>query len=98
MSTQSPPNDQTPSGETTDVWQFPMDFPFKVMGLQREGFIEEVLTVVQAHCPGDYSPRETASAKGNYTAVTVVLRIESKLQIDTLYQAVWSVEGVKFVL
>lgn len=88
----------TETTEIIDVWQFPMDFPFKVMGLHREGFVEEIVAVFQQHAPDDYSPSHTPSANGKYLSVTVMLRAESKEQIETLYEALRVVEGVKLVL
>lgn len=84
--------------DQTDIWQFPMDFPLKVMGLQREGFIEDVVAMVQRHAPNDYLPKHAPSANGKYLSVTLVLRAESREQIDTIYRAVWTIEGVKYVL
>lgn len=84
--------------EQVDVWQFPMDFPIKVMGLHREGFIEEVIEVVQVHAPDDYNPKHAPSASGKYLSVTLVIRAESREQIDNIYKAVWTIDGVKYVL
>lgn len=81
-----------------DIWQFPMDFPVKIMGLMRDGFVEEVIAQIQRHAPDDYQPKESASSTGKYLSVTVVIRAESREQIDNIYRAVWTVEGVKYVL
>ncbi len=89
-------SEQTP--ELPDVWQFPMDFPFKVVGHARDGFVEEVIAIMQYHAPDDYQPRHAPSTSGKYLSVTVTLRASSKDQIDTIYEALRVVEGVKLVM
>lgn len=88
------------AGASTDVMQFPMDFPIKIMGKRVDTFAEEVVAVVKAHAPG-FNPATLemrTSRKGNYLSVTATIRAESRPQLDALYQALSRHPLVKLVL
>jgi uncharacterized protein len=80
--------------------EFPCDFPIKVMGKTEEGFSAEIIKTIQKHEPSfDASKLEIrGSAKGNYTSLTCLCHVESKLQLDNIYRALTSHPLVKFVL
>ena len=70
------------------IWEFPCDFPIKVMGKATPEFEVFVLTTIRRHIPG---LRENAielrpSKKGNYLAITVTVHAQSKEQLDAIYQ------------
>ena len=48
-----------------DLLEFPCDFTFKVMGVHREGLVEDIVSVAQVHVKGDYLPREQRSSKAH---------------------------------
>lgn len=86
--------------ETESLLEFPCDFPIKVMGAARDDFVQAVVMVVQAHAP-DFeaaSVEMRASGKGNYLAVTCIIRATSREQLDNLYRDLSSHPYVKIVL
>jgi putative lipoic acid-binding regulatory protein len=91
-----PPADAGPS----DVMQFPMDFPIKIMGKRVDSFAEEIVAVVLAHAPGfDPATLEMrASRNGTYLSVTATIHAESRQQLDALYRDLSGHPLVSFVL
>ncbi len=81
-----------------ELWNFPCDFPLKIMGIACEQLLIDVLEVVQKHAPGDYSPKITPSKQGNYHAITVKIIAQNKPQLDALYQELHGLELVKVLL
>lgn len=67
--------------------QFPCDFPVKAFGRSAADFDARVVEIVRRHVPnlGEGAVSSRASSKGNYTAVTVTIRAESKAQLDAIY-------------
>ena len=81
-----------------ELWNFPCDFPIKIMGVAGEQLLIDVLVVIQKHAPGDYSPDVKPSKTGKYHSITVNLYAESKAQLDTIYQELHLLELVKVIL
>jgi hypothetical protein len=81
-----------------DLWQFPCEFPIRVMGPAVPELLEQVLTVVQKHAPGDYSPQVRPSGKGNYHSIRLLIIAQSKQQLDALYRDLTALDIVKVVL
>jgi hypothetical protein len=82
------------------VFEFPCEFPLKIMGAARDDFVQAMVTVVQAHAP-DFDPATVqmrASGKGNYMALTCTIRATSREQLDNLYRDLTSHPYVKIVL
>jgi hypothetical protein len=82
------------------LFEFPCDFPLKIMGQARDDFAHAMVTVVQAHAP-DFDPATLeirASGKGNYLALTFTIRAQSREQLDKLYRDLSSHPYVKIVL
>jgi len=80
--------------------EFPCDFPIKIMGANSVEFEAEILRIVREHVPnlGEGAVRQNQSTKGNYLALTVTVRAESKQQLDNLYRALSACELTKMVL
>lgn len=80
--------------------EFPCEFPIKVMGKTQDNFSIEIINIIQKYVPGfDASKIEMkGSAKGNYTSLTCLCQVESKLQLDNIYRALTSHPLVKYVL
>tara|TARA_Y100000588_G_scaffold97447_1_gene105820 strand:+ start:24912 stop:25190 length:279 start_codon:yes stop_codon:yes gene_type:complete len=78
--------------------EFPCPFTFKVMGLANVSLTEQVLTVMQEHAPGDYTPKTKPSSKGNYESVTLVATVTSKEHIEVIYTELGSIDDVRYVL
>jgi len=79
-----------------------LDFPcfqtFKVMGVAHEDLPQMVVSCLQTHAPGDYSPTVKPSAKGNYHSVSVSVKVTSKEHMETMYTELAKVELVRVVL
>ncbi len=72
-----------------DIFDFPCDFPIKVMGRRQDGFAQTVLEIVLLHAP-DFNPATLemrSSSGGNYLSVTCTIRAVSRAQLDALYRA-----------
>ena len=82
------------------LWQFPSDFPLKIMGKRHDDFAQSVLDIVLRHAPDfDGATMEMrASAKGNYLSLTCTIRATSKQQLDDLYRELSSHPMVSMVL
>ncbi|HFB64236.1 MAG TPA: DUF493 family protein [Aeromonadales bacterium] len=81
-----------------EIWQFPCDFPLKVMGTADDELLNEVMTVIQKYAPGEYSPKIKESKNGNYHSISVTIRATSKQQLDNLYGDLNDLEKVKMLL
>jgi uncharacterized protein len=82
------------------LWQFPMDFPIKIMGSRVDDFAQQICAVVQHHAP-DFDPSTMelrSSSTGKYISLTTTVRATSKEQLDALYQALTKHPLVKVVL
>lgn len=87
--------------ESSDtLFEFPCEYPLKVMGRRTDDFRSLVLGIVQKHA-GSVDPGaivERPSKDGNYLSLTITLRAESKAQLDALYRELTSCERVLVAL
>jgi len=92
------PND--PTDLSAGAMKFPMDFPIKVVGLNRIEFEPEVTRIVHLHAPDwDSSSIEARSSReGNYLSLTVTIRARSRDQLDALYRDLTANPLVRVVL
>ncbi len=70
------------------LFQFPSEFPIKVMGRDSESFRTLTLAIVERHA-GPLAPdriRERTSSKGRFLSLTYTIRAESRAQLDSIYQ------------
>lgn len=74
--------------ENNELWQFPCDFPIKVMGKTTPEFEALVLSIIRKHAPDltEGAIELRSSQNGNYLSITVTVRAQSKAQLDTIYQ------------
>ena len=80
--------------------EFPCDFPLKVMGRRVDGFAQAISDLVREHAP-DFDPGTMVlkpSSQGTWLSLTVVVRIESRAQLEALYRAVAGHPMVRVVL
>ncbi|MCL2657188.1 MAG: DUF493 family protein [Betaproteobacteria bacterium] len=85
---------------SSELLEFPTDFPIKVMGERHENFAQAIVTVVRHHAP-DFdaaSVEMRASSGGRYLSLTVTVRATSRAQLDALYRDLSSHPMVKVVL
>ncbi|MEW5780830.1 MAG: YbeD family protein [Pseudomonadota bacterium] len=82
------------------LFEFPCDFPIKVMGATREGFAQAIVEIVSKHAPDfDAATVEMRPSRaGHYLSVTCVIRATSRPQLDALYRELTSHPWVKIVL
>jgi putative lipoic acid-binding regulatory protein len=83
-----------------DPFDFPTDFPLKIVGVKSDGFAQAIAAIVRAHAP-DFDPATLemrASSQANYLSLTATIRATSRAQLDALYRALTAAPGVKFVL
>jgi putative lipoic acid-binding regulatory protein len=80
--------------------EFPCDFPIKIMGRHEEDFPALVLELLAPHTGPVAADRvsQRLSRDGNFLALTVVLRAESKAQLDAVYETLSGHERVLMVL
>jgi uncharacterized protein len=79
---------------------FPCDFPIKVMGKAEPGFDAMVMELVRRHAPDltEGSVNSRASQGGKWISVTVILRAQSKAQLDAIYLDLTAHEKVVMAL
>ena len=82
------------------LFEFPCDFPLKVMGRKSDDFRSIVIGIVQKHV-GTVAPEnieERPSKDGNYLSLTCTFQAQSREQLDNLYRELTSHERVLIVL
>ena len=86
--------------DNDSLFEFPCDFPIKVMGKSHPEFAETIVTVVkQFDSEVDPSRVEMRpSSGGNYTGLTVTVRATSRAHLDDIYRALTGHPMVKVVL
>lgn len=89
-------NNDTPK----DVWNFPCEFPIKIVGLANEEFETSVLATIHKHFPNlaESAIAKNPSKDGKYLAITAVVNAESKVQLDEAYKELTGNKLVLFAL
>lgn len=69
--------------------EYPCNFPIKIMGKSQQGFTQSVLAIVKTHAPDfdDTTLEVRASKNGAYLSLTCTIQATSRIQLDSLYQA-----------
>jgi putative lipoic acid-binding regulatory protein len=80
--------------------QFPCDFPIKIIGVNADGFAELVLETITglATLATEDAYVVRSSRAGNYLSISCTVQAQNRTQIDALYAALTSLEGVRFVI
>ena len=87
--------------ESTDsVFNFPCQFPIKILGLKSEGFAATVLEIVGRHATGikPASINNRLSKGGKYISITVTITARSQNQLDKIYQDLSDCQDVLMAL
>ena len=82
------------------LFEFPTEFPRKIMGRSKDGFAQTVHDIVRKHAP-DYDGATMElrpSSGGKYLSVTCVITATSKEQLDALYRELSSHPDIAMVL
>ena len=80
--------------------EFPVDFPIKVVGRRVDDFAQQIAELVCEHVPG-FDPASIGlrpSAQGNWLSLTVMVRLDSRDQLEGLYRALGAHPLVRMVL
>jgi len=80
--------------------EFPADFPLKVMGARVDGFAQAIADLTREHVPS-FDPARMelrVSSKGTYLSLTLALRVDSRAQLEGLYEALIAHPMVRIVL
>ncbi len=82
--------------DPSPLLQFPCNFPIKMMGRNKAGFIETVIEIVGQHAgsiPQD-TIRTSVSSKKAFLSVTITINAESQDQLDRIYEDLSAHEDV----
>lgn len=78
---------------------FPCDFTIKVFGMATDAFEAAVFGIINQHVEfTDRVIQSNMSANGKYKALTLVVHVDSKDQLDNIYKALSSSPEVLMVL
>ena len=80
--------------------ELPVEFTLKIMGRRVDDFAQQVADLVLLHVP-EFDPSTIelrVSSKGSYLSVTVVVRVQSREQLENLYRALATHPLVSIVL
>jgi uncharacterized protein len=82
------------------LFEFPCEFPIKVMGAATDEFRSLALGIITRHFgpPGDDRIEERPSSGGKYLGITITVRAESKAQLDAAYAELTSCRQVLVAL
>lgn len=85
---------------TDTLFQFPCEFPLKVMGRRSDDFRSIVLGIVQKHAGAIAADKieERPSKDGTYLSLTCTFQAQSREQLDALYRELTACERVLVVL
>jgi putative lipoic acid-binding regulatory protein len=69
------------------LFEFPCEFPIKIMGKANDRFEIEVAQIIRKHVAdlGESAIKRRESAKSNYAALTVTITATSREQLDAIY-------------
>ncbi len=69
------------------VIEYPLEFPIKVMGLNRPDFLPAMLAVFRKHAPDldESTVVARASREAKYLSLTISINATSRQQLDALY-------------
>ncbi|MEN8130362.1 MAG: DUF493 domain-containing protein [Pseudomonadota bacterium] len=78
------------------LFQFPCDFPVKIMGRAHPDFQDQVVAIVGNHVTNipEHAISSTHSATGKYISITVTITATSRQQLDDIYGDLSACEAV----
>jgi uncharacterized protein len=104
MSDESKPQSTDPTDSAKhsadELFDFPCDFPIKVMGKTDPGFQDAIVKVLKEH-DSEFDPSRVEtrpSSGGNYTGLTCTVRAQNRAHLDDIYRALTGHPMVKIVL
>lgn len=86
-------------GSPPDLFEFPLDYEFKVFGPADEVFRRDLLEAVRRVFPlSEHALRERTSSGANYRCITILVRVQSREQMEQIYVQIRKVKGLKYLL
>jgi putative lipoic acid-binding regulatory protein len=89
-----------PKPNSEELFNFPCDYPIKVMGKDCDGLYKEMLTIIQKHAGKLHNNQISSnkSSKGNYISYTVRIIATSRIQIDSINKELQDNPFVAYIL
>ena len=86
--------------EQTSGLEFPCSYPVKVMVEQSAAAREQVLDLVADHAAfgRESDVRYRPSSGGRFESITITVQVDSRQQLEALYQALHELDVVKMML
>ncbi len=86
--------------EPESVFEFPCEFPIKVVGKATPAFERTVMDIVRRHVPEltEDAVRATGSKKGKFVSLTITIVATGREQLDDIYRDLSSSESVLMAL
>ncbi len=86
--------------EQETFFEFPCEFPIKVMGDAADDFDAHVVGIIRKHVIDlpENAAQTKASKNGRFHSVTVVFTATSKAQLDAIYMELTACSRIKMVL
>jgi putative lipoic acid-binding regulatory protein len=86
--------------EEDTLFEFPCEFPIKVMGADEDKLSEVLREALQRYSPEciDREFKLRPSSKGRFVGITVTITATSKAQLDAIYQALTDSKEVLIAL
>ena len=79
---------------------FPCEFPIKVIGVNKDSYITDIITLTKKHFPTvtEAAFRSDVSQKNNYLSLTITLMVQDQTTLDALYQDLTAHPDTRMVL
>lgn len=68
------------------------------MGIADPKLMGDVVAVIQKHAQGDYAPSVKPSSKGTYHSLSIPVTVNSKEQIEAIYNDLNKLDLVRYIL
>lgn len=83
-----------------ELFEFPCEFPIKIMGERRDDFAQVMVAIVTRHAPEFVaaSMEMKSSKNGKYLSLTCTIHATSRAQLDDLYRELSAHPLVSIVL
>ncbi|AIT08659.1 lipoate regulatory protein YbeD [Candidatus Francisella endociliophora] len=93
-------SDKANDKQQETFFEFPCEFPIKIMANPQKETVEAILNVFEKHVPNhdkiDFKTKE--SKTGKYISITAIFTADSKEQLDNIYKEISSHPEVHMVL
>lgn len=88
------------SQDEIDLFNFPCEFPIKVMGRMDSDLENRVVEIINRHVDNLVEGAITSrpSGKGNFVAVTITITAHSREQLDNIYRDLTACDAVLMAL